>query len=87
MRNQSLEWFRLDDGVMGGQSETRHQSVVKEGGSTCLLFSGTINTNGGGFASIRTRLQHQNILYPYNALKLRLKGDGKTYKFFMTDGS
>lgn len=38
-----LSWFRLDDGVMGGQSESSMTALIAEDGK--LHFSGTINCN------------------------------------------
>jgi hypothetical protein len=80
--DQRLSWYRLDDGVMGGQSETIHSDHDGQ-----LIFQGTINTNGGGFCSIRTNIA-QGVL-PTNTERIRLKfiGDGKTYKFLLSDGS
>lgn len=74
-----LKWHRLDDGVMGGRSETNHES--KDG----LHFAGEINTNGGGFASIRAPIQH--IPQPSYAFRLVFRGDGKTYKLLLSDGN
>lgn len=76
-----LSWFRLDDGVMGGQSETRH--VAQEG---VLQFAGTINTNGGGFASIRTKLPPGSLSADIKGIKIRYRGDGKTYKVLLSNG-
>lgn len=76
--NVPLQWFRLDDGVMGGQSETVHES--KDG----LHFTGTINTSGGGFASVRAPIEH--IPKNSNAIRLKFRGDGKTYKLLLSDG-
>ena len=42
----TLKWHRLDDGVMGGQSETLHASSTD---TDELHFTGQINTQGGGF--------------------------------------
>ena len=75
-----LSWFRVDDGVMGGLSETNHEQV-----DDVLHFQGTINTNGGGFTSIRSKIP-QGTLAIYQGVKLRLQGDGKTYKFIMSSG-
>ena len=81
--NQALEWFRLDDGVMGGQSETLHRSLKE---CESLDFCGTINTDGGGFCSIRANLNEP--LPPYTkALKIQYTGDGKTYKLLLSDGT
>ncbi|KAL3936219.1 MAG: hypothetical protein SGBAC_008417 [Bacillariaceae sp.] len=79
----SLSWFALDDGVMGGKSSTEHGKVNEAG---ALEFSGTINTDGGGFCSIRTELPTK---LPPNSTGVRIKytGDGKTFKFTLSDGS
>ena len=95
---QPLEWFRLDDGVMGGQSETRHyvnnnnnnNNDGNNNNNNVLHFEGTINTNGGGFASIRCKISEQvamALANNYKAIQLRIRGDGKTYKFIITDGT
>src|SRR3569623_1259340 len=77
-----LSLFRLDDGVMGGQSETNH--VSQDG---ILHFVGTINTDGGGFTSIRTKIPEGALTPATEAIRIRYQGDGKTYKLFLTDGS
>eukprot|EP00980_Cylindrotheca_fusiformis_P001018 scaffold276_cov132-Cylindrotheca_fusiformis.AAC.13 len=79
--DQDLSWFRLDDGVMGGQSLTDHQK--SEDGS--LDFCGTINTSGGGFCSIRA--DFQGLPENTTAIRIRYSGDGKTYKFLLSDGT
>jgi hypothetical protein len=81
-QNHDLRWFRLDDGVMGGQSETHHRE--EEG---CLNFAGTINTNGGGFCSIRTKISESLLPSATNAIRITFQGDGKTYKLLLSDGS
>lgn len=78
---EGLNWFRLDDGVMGGQSETVHSN--DSGG---LHFKGTINTDGGGFCSIRARLP-QCFQPGITGFKLKFIGDGKTYKLTLSDGN
>jgi NADH dehydrogenase [ubiquinone] 1 alpha subcomplex assembly factor 1 len=77
-----ISWFRLDDGVMGGQSKTQH--VAKDG---VLHFKGMINTNGGGFTSVRAPIEAGTITPSMEAVKVRFRGDGKTYKFMLADGS
>ncbi len=77
-----LKWHRLDDGVMGGQSESLH--ACTENGS--LHFMGQINTNGGGFCSIRSSLP-EGLPEDTTAIRLRFKGDGKTYKLLLSDGN
>jgi len=86
-----LNWHRLDDGVMGGQSETLHSSTITlSDGSKLegLHFTGTINTKGGGFTSIRAPLEESAYL-PKEAvaIKLKIRGDGKMYKILLSDGS
>lgn len=77
-----LKWHRLDDGVMGGQSETLHAFL--DDGS--LHFTGQINTNGGGFCSIRSPLS-EGLSQDATAIRLRFRGDGKTYKLLLSDGT
>ena len=70
-------WLAVNDGVMGGVSKGKAE-VMKNGS---LRFSGIISfENNGGFASIR----HSCEGLPLNestGIRLRLKGDGKTYQF------
>ena len=47
---EDYKFFRINDEVMGGKSVSALSFTNGEG----LLFSGNINTNGGGFASCRT---------------------------------
>lgn len=73
-------WGALDDVVMGGVSESGVR--LKDG---VAEFSGIVSTaNSGGFASIRTR----NFEPPLNlsesdGIELRIRGDGKRYKFML----
>ena len=45
-----LEWFTLNDVVMGGRSESSCESDDRGG----LVFRGVVSTVGGGFCSCRT---------------------------------
>jgi uncharacterized protein YbjT (DUF2867 family) len=73
-------WGVVDDVVMGGVSQSDIRFV--EG---TALFAGNVSTaNSGGFASVRTR----NFDPPLNlagceGVTLRVRGDGKRYKFFI----
>ena len=80
--SSQLQWVRLDDGVMGGQSSTVH-SCTTEGS---LHFTGEINTNGGGFCSIRAAIPN-GLPAETQAIRLKVIGDGKTYKLLLSDGS
>jgi hypothetical protein len=85
----NLRWFRLDDGVMGGQSESLHEAVDVEDDSSSqkLHFKGTINTSGGGFASVRANLTAGLLTSSTSGMIIRIKGDGKTYKFLLSEGN
>lgn len=67
LNNAKLVFYRLDDGVMGGSSNTNQDLLNTVDG---LLFSGTINTNGGGFVSIRSPLDNS---VPSNSKGIKLK--------------
>jgi hypothetical protein len=73
-------WGALDDVVMGGVSQSGVRLVENS-----ALFSGEVSTdNSGGFASIRTRnFEPPFDLSDYEGLEIRLRGDGKRYKFML----
>lgn len=75
-----LQWGALDDVVMGGVSSSAFQ--VQDGVG---LFSGTVSTaNSGGFTSVRTRNLNPPLdLSAYEGIRLRVRGDGQRYKFFL----
>lgn len=69
-------WQAIDDRIMGGRSLSRPEYVDQVG----LRFLGTVSLeNNGGFASIRSPSGKWD-LGSYQGLKLRLRGDAKTYK-------
>ena len=80
----TLKWHRLDDGVMGGLSETLH--MVESTPTQALHFTGQINTKGGGFCSIRSPIEG-GLPSDTVALRISYVGDGKTYKFLLSDGN
>ena len=69
------DWIVVNDNVMGGRSEGGFNIKKKR-----LLFSGSTNTNGGGFSSIRTKPKSLGLANK-DGIVLRYKGDGRTYKF------
>ncbi|HEY9866673.1 MAG TPA: CIA30 family protein [Candidatus Obscuribacterales bacterium] len=73
-------WGALDDIVMGGISESSLK-IISDGG----LFTGYVSTaNSGGFVSVRTRNFEPALnLSDYQGIELRVKGDGKRYKFII----
>jgi hypothetical protein len=72
---QNLTWRVVNDGVMGGRSEGGFRLEERS-----LLFTGTTNTDGGGFSSIRSGVQRFD-LGDYDGIRLRVRGDGRTYTF------
>lgn len=71
------EWWAMNDDVMGGISES--QLKVDEEGYA--HFSGHVKLdNKGGFCSIRHRMALTS-LEGYSGFVIRLKGDGKIYRF------
>ena len=73
-------WGAVDDVVMGGVSQSGIQLVEET-----ALFAGNVSIqNSGGFASIRTKNFDTPInLTGYEGVELRVRGDGKRYKFFI----
>jgi NADH dehydrogenase [ubiquinone] 1 alpha subcomplex assembly factor 1 len=70
------DWRIIDDGVMGGRSQGAWE-VSKDTG----LFSGELSLeNNGGFSSVRSRPM-KTVRETCNAIRLRVKGDGRTYQF------
>jgi hypothetical protein len=82
--NPSLEiketWGALDDVVMGGVSNS---NITLS--NNVAVFSGNVSTqNNGGFASVRTRNFNPTLdLSAYSGIEIKLKGDGKRYKFIV----
>ncbi len=70
-------WRVVNDGVMGGLSSGALQ--FEKG---AMIYEGTINTNGGGFSSIR-RSVDKGALKDVVALRFVLKSDGRQYKVSM----
>ncbi|BAQ62891.1 similar to nucleoside-diphosphate-sugar epimerases [Geminocystis sp. NIES-3708] len=78
--NQNLRniWGAVDDVVMGGVSSS---NLILS--SHCAIFTGIVSTNNnGGFASVRSKNFNQPWdLSNYQGIRLKVKGDGKRYKF------
>ena len=79
-QNSVDAWRVINDGVMGGRS-----SGGPKFADGVMVFEGHINTNGGGFSSIRLDVE-AGLLTQAEALSLRVKSDGRAYKIgFRTD--
>jgi len=68
-----MNWYTQNDNVMGGRSKGGFNIVDNE-----LVFTGSTNTNGGGFSSIRTR-RFKLDLSEYQGIRVRVKADGRRY--------
>lgn len=78
----SPAWDVVNDGVMGGVSTSQFQ-VLTNGGA---VFSGTVRLeNNGGFASVRSTPVRENLA-GLTAFVLRVRGDGRRYKFSARTG-
>jgi monofunctional biosynthetic peptidoglycan transglycosylase len=72
----SRGWQVVNDDVMGGVSTSRFQ-VLTNG----AVFSGVVSLeNNGGFASVRSSPVRQS-LSGFDAFVVRVRGDGRRYKF------
>lgn len=73
-------WGAVDDVVMGGVSQSDINLV-----EDTALFAGNVSTqNSGGFGSVRTRnFDPPFNLAGYEGVELRVRGDGKRYKFLI----
>ena len=73
----SPAWEVVNDDVMGGASTSRFQ-VLTNG---CAVFSGTVRLeNNGGFASVRSQPVRADLT-GCDSFLLRVRGDGRRYKF------
>jgi len=76
------DWYILNDGVMGGLSDSQFE-ITEDGYGK---YSGTVSTdNNGGFASVR----HSCNILPkenYSKFILKVKGDSKNYQFRVKKG-
>lgn len=67
-------WRAINDGVMGGRS-----SGGPSQSDGFMVFDGIINTNGGGFSSIR-RSAEPGDMAGTDGMIMRVRGDGRGYK-------
>ena len=68
-----LRWQVVNDTVMGGRSSSRLKRPKE-----ALHFSGHLNTNGGGVASLRSDRIGLDLAAT-TLVRLKVKGDGRTY--------
>ncbi len=72
-------WVIVNDGVMGGRSDGR--GTIED---STLQFFGTVVTAGGGFTSVRLRLDGTE-LDSTDFIRARLRLDDRTYGFTFED--
>ena len=72
--DEMRRWRVVNDGVMGGRSSG--QIRLDDG---TMIYTGSINTNGGGFSSIRRTISPGTLANAV-ALKFNHAGDGRVYK-------
>jgi len=72
------EWYVLNDVVMGGKSVS--SLIAEDDGG--FIFRGSINLDGGGFASCRSLIKTEPLGISSSSIALRLEvtGDGQQYK-------
>lgn len=70
-------WRAVNDNVMGGRSQGEVRIANGQ-----LIFEGAINTNGGGFASIRRPIDPGQLINA-QALVLRVKSDDRSYRLIL----
>jgi len=70
-----IEWLVVNDDVMGGKSSGEFE--LDDGN---LMFTGSTNTLGGGFSSIRSRGPRMD-LSEFSGIRLRVRGDGRQYSW------
>ncbi len=76
-KNDSSDWKVINDGVMGGVSESRF--FLNSNSNAC--FQGTVSLeNNGGFCSVQCQFK-TIVLKQEHYFSLLLKGDGKKYQF------
>ncbi|WGI26001.1 CIA30 family protein [Halomonas alkaliantarctica] len=74
---EQQRWYAVDDGVMGGVSESGFSVIKGEG-----RFHGEVSLeNGGGFASVRRDPNgFEPTLADAQGIALTVRGDGRTYQ-------
>ena len=76
-RAEPPRWIAVNDGVMGGVS----QGGLRADSGCTATFQGTVSLeNSGGFASVRTGPRDFDLA-GWSAIRVRVKGDGKRYRF------
>ena len=83
---KNLRWYVQNDTVMGGRSSS--QIKINDEGE--IQMTGNVNTNGGGFATMRSSDRNMGISQSYKGFKVTYRGataNKVNYKFGLSAGS
>lgn len=82
--NETKAWSPLNDGVMGGVSQS--EIVVTTAGTA--IFRGVVSfENNGGFATVQTNFAQPVNLTGFRGISMRIKGDTKRYGMYLRTNS
>ena len=70
------KWQRLDDVIMGGQSDSELRAAPDGSGA---VWTGTLRVEGGGFCGALTKSLALDLA-AFDGISMRVRGDGQTYK-------
>jgi len=73
------QWLVVNDNVMGGRS-LGDRSFADD----TMIFSGSINTDGGGFSSLRLMID-PGVLAAADRVRVRARTDGRNYMLTFDD--
>jgi len=73
-----IGWTTVNDDTLGGSSSGKLKFANNQ-----LIFQGSLNTRGGGFASVRTKPKCLNLA-SHTGIAFKVRGDGRCYKFRLT---
>lgn len=82
--NETKPWFPLNDGVMGGVSQSE---LVPVTGGTAVFRGNVSFENNGGFATVQTNFAQPLNLSSYRGMVVRIKGDTKRYGMYLRTSS
>ncbi len=77
--DEANQWFVVNDGVMGGRSNGAIEAT-----DSAMRFTGGVVTAGGGFTSVRRRLDGTELAGSVR-VELRVRADTRTYGLTLED--
>lgn len=73
------QWRRVDDVIMGGKSSSQWSTTDGQE-NDFARWSGTTNTNGGGFCGTLATLSKPLMINKHDGIEITVRGDGNRYK-------